>query len=83
VHSGTHGTTRFHFSAGLAGEVIVNVARTAVTDVPGEPDTVQVQVPGADLIALVLDHLRDEAIGRLEEAEGDDLKRLLLGALLR
>lgn len=57
---------RFHFDAGLTGDVVINVAPADVTTVPGQPDVLQVTVPGANLRALVLDVLRDDLVERLE-----------------
>jgi len=41
------------------------------------PEEIAVQVPWDDLVELVLDHLRSERIGALEQAEGGELLRLL------
>jgi hypothetical protein len=38
---------------------------------------IEVRLPWDDMVELVLNHLRSERISALEQAEGDELKRLL------
>ncbi len=44
-------------------------------------NNVELKVDGNDLIEFVLDRLRDEKIGKLEQMTTDDLKRAILNNL--
>jgi len=53
----------------MSGEVIIMV------------DDQEIRVEGNDIIEFVLDRLRDEKIGKLEQMDTDDLKKSVLNAL--
>ena len=69
MHSSKINKTQFHYNSDMSGEVIIMV------------NDQEVRVEGNDLIEFVLDRLRDEKIGQLEDMETDDLKRSVLNAL--
>lgn len=59
---------------------------TSRTNGPAKPvelpeGTYQVEVPGEDLVALVLDTFRSELVERLEDADDETMKGLLMQAI--
>ena len=61
--------TQFHYNSDMSGEVHIIV------------NNVELKVDGNALIEFVLDRLRDEKIGKLEQMTTDDLKQSVLNAL--
>lgn len=72
----TPGGISFHHDTGMAGDVLI-------TDLPADAVTVDprgkpvVRIPFEDLRFLVLQHLATKMIRRLEDADTDELERLL------
>lgn len=88
MNSATYGQTRFHFSSGLDGPVRINVPSSAFHDeywpddetsrpVELAPGIYQVEVPGEDIMALVLDTFRSELVRQIEDADDEAMKELL------
>jgi hypothetical protein len=70
--------TRFLHNPDLSGKVVIVLPASAVSTVPGDPDTVQVSVPGRNVEAFVLEVARDRLVGQLEEMPLAALRDLLL-----
>ena len=69
MHSSKINKTQFHYNSDMSGEVIIMV------------DDQEIRVEGDDLIEFVLDRLRDEKIGQLEQMDERQLKNAVLNAL--
>lgn len=69
MHSSKINETQFHYNSDMSGEVIIIV------------NDQEIKVEGNDIIEFVLDRLRDEKIGQLEQMETDDLKKSVFNAL--
>jgi hypothetical protein len=68
---------------GIASEFFMNADgsgnATIVVWPADKRDNDRIEVPFEHLKAFVLDHFRDEKIRQLEQAEGDDLARVIAG----
>ena len=69
MHSSKINETQFHYNSDMSGKVIIMV------------NDQEIKVEGNDIIEFVLNRLRDEKIGQLEQMETDDLKKSVLNAL--
>lgn len=69
MHSSKINKTQFHYNSDMSGEVIIIV------------NDQEIKVEGDDLIEFVLDRLRDEKIGQLEQMDERQLKNAVLNAL--
>ena len=63
MHSSTINKTQFHYNSDMSGKVIIIAGKK------------EIEVDGKDLIAFVLDRLRDEKISQLEQMSASDLKK--------
>jgi hypothetical protein len=69
MHSSKINNTQFHYNSDMSGEVHIIVKGK------------EIKVESGDLIEFVLDRLRDEKIGQLEQMQTEDLKKSILNAL--
>ena len=69
MHHSKVNDTQFNYNSDMSGKVIITV------------DNQEMKVEGKDLIEFVLDRLRDEKIGQLEQMDEKQLKNAVLNAL--
>ncbi len=69
MHSSKINETQFHYNSDMSGEVIIMV------------NNQEIRVEGNDLVEFVLDRLRDEKIGQLEQMDERQLKNAVLNTL--
>jgi hypothetical protein len=69
MHHSKVNDTQFNYNSDMSGEVIITV------------DNQEIRVEGNALIEFVLDRLRDEKIGQLEQMDEKQLKNAVLNAL--
>jgi hypothetical protein len=70
--------TVFHHNGDYSGDLDIVVRREPkMFATPEGPTAWVVSVPFADIRSLVLSYLRDKRTGELEDAEGDELEKLL------